>query len=255
MASATINKTVDECNHTCYHHKNVTDNNDCCEEEHNHDCEQRADIADTRETLLDTDSICLSTKYYRRNKMSRGKIHKCPHCDYETTGPKQTLINHINAKHTAEKDKPFYCACCDKGFAQAANYEKHMKNIHDETVKVTKTREQRKPYMYVITMGDYLPSSKNTIARVDYYRSNKHIKADDIGKITYKDGKFLLQKDIHYDRKTGYIEFTAYTKADYEEFMKNAAEQCEKNKEKHKEKKNGNNKRRVKKLILKTYLI
>ena len=29
--------------------------------------------------------------YYRRNKETREKVHKCPHCDYETTGPKQAL--------------------------------------------------------------------------------------------------------------------------------------------------------------------
>ena len=201
MASLTIVKTVDHC----------------------HKCEKRPD---TEETLFANESVCLSTKYYRKNKVSRDKIHKCPHCDYETTGPKQTLINHINAKHKAEKDKPFYCACCDKGFAQAANYEKHMKNIHGRTVKVTKTREQRKPYMYVITMGNYLPSSKNTIARVEYYKSNKHIRAEDLGKIVYKEGKVLLQKDIHYDRKTGYIEFTAYTKTDYDEFIKKQETEC-----------------------------
>ena len=201
MASLTIVKTVDHC----------------------HECEKRPD---TEETVFANESVCLSTKYYRKNKVSRDKIHKCPHCDYETTGPKQTLINHINAKHKAEKDKPFYCACCDKGFAQAANYEKHMKNIHGEIVKVTKTREQRKPYMYVITMGNYLPSSKNTIARVEYYRSNKHIRAEDLGKIVYKEGKVLLQKDIHYDRKTGYIGFTAYTKTDYDEFIKKQETDC-----------------------------
>ena len=75
-------------------------------------------------------------------------------------------------------------------------------------------------------MGNYLPSSKNTIARVEYYRSNRHIRAEDLGKIVYKEGKVLLQKDIHYDRKTGYINFTAYTKTDYDEFMKKQETDC-----------------------------
>lgn len=241
MATITIIKPIDECNHTCEKRVDTTD------------------IEDTESTNFDDNSICLSTKYYRRNKLSRDKIHKCPHCDYETAGPKQTLINHINAKHKAEKDKPFYCACCNKGFAQAANYEKHMKNIHGETVKVTKTREQRKPYMYVIIIDKYLPSSKNTIARVKYYKTHLHIKAEDLGKISYKEGKVLSQKDIHYDRKTGYIGFTAYTKVDYEEYVNNLVEDSEQQEPRKKNKNNngyGNSnktkKRRVKKLILKT---
>ena len=116
--------------------------------------------------------VCLSTKYYRKNKVSKLKVHKCPHCDYETTGPKQTLTNHINAKHKDDKDKPHYCSICDKGFAQAANYEKHMKNIHCQEIKITKTREQRKPYMYIIDVTDTKPVSKNTIARIEYYKQN-----------------------------------------------------------------------------------
>ena len=30
-----------------------------------------------------------------------------PHCDYETTGPKQAITAHIFAKHTANEDKRF----------------------------------------------------------------------------------------------------------------------------------------------------
>ena len=107
MESLTIVKTVHEFTPTCGHkHLNADKCIDC-----NDNCDKRQH---TEESLYDDLNICLSTKYYRKNKVSRGKIHKCPHCDYETTGPKQTLINHINAKHIAEKDKPFYCSCCNK---------------------------------------------------------------------------------------------------------------------------------------------
>ena len=242
MAAVNIINPASDAYNLCCHpvHSKIIDSN-VCEKRRDND-----DIQDVTKRFCDDQGVCLSTKYYRKNKLSRDKIHKCPHCDYETTGPKQTLINHINAKHKAEKDKPFYCACCDKGFAQAANYEKHMKNIHGKIVKVTKTREQRKPYMYVITMGEYLPSSKNTVARIEYYKTHKHIPAQDLGKITYKDGKFLLQKDIHYDRKSGYIQFTAYTKIDYDEFIRKE----EKPEEKPEEKTNKKKRRVVKKLIL-----
>ena len=35
--------------------------------------------------------------YYRRNKLQGFRIHKCPHCTYETTGPKSALKAHIYA--------------------------------------------------------------------------------------------------------------------------------------------------------------
>ena len=59
------------------------------------------------EDIQDNEDIALSTKFYRRNKVSREKVHKCPHCDYSTTGPKNGLIAHINAKHTKNEDKPY----------------------------------------------------------------------------------------------------------------------------------------------------
>lgn len=164
--------------------------------------------------------ICLSTQYYRRNKTERIKIHKCPHCSYETTGAKHTLTAHINAKHTDEKDKPHYCCICEKGFAQAANYEKHMLRVHDKVVKVTKTREERRPFVYVVTMGECEPVSKSTKARAEYYRGHKHIKAELLGQIIYGEKKKLTQKDLHYDKKNGYISFTVYTKEEFAGYIK-----------------------------------
>ena len=48
-----------------------------------------------------SDDLCKTAAalYYRRNKETREKVHKCPHCDYETTGPKQAITAHIFAKH------------------------------------------------------------------------------------------------------------------------------------------------------------
>ena len=50
-----------------------------------------------------------NTEYYRRNKKLRLNIKSCPHCNYETTGPKSSLQAHIWAKHTPENKRPFQC--------------------------------------------------------------------------------------------------------------------------------------------------
>ena len=34
--------------------------------------------------------VAYNTNYYRRNKEKRFKVHKCPHCNFETTGPKSS---------------------------------------------------------------------------------------------------------------------------------------------------------------------
>lgn len=159
----------------------------------------------------------IATFYYRRNKESREKVHKCPHCDYETTGPKQALKAHIFAKHTCNEDKPFFCSECSKGFAQASNYEKHMIKFHDINPNVTKTREERKPIAYVICFGDFMPIAKRTIARYEFYKSHRIIKMEDFGVATYIEGKTINQKDIHYDKKKGYI---TYKTLNEQEFLK-----------------------------------
>ncbi len=208
--------THDTC-HTCH----TCSESDCHTE---HDKCVRNFSEDIQEQTEDKDTICksvgASTKYYQRNKVTRTKVHKCPHCDYETTGPKQTLVNHINAKHKEEKDKPFYCKTCDKGFAQAANYEKHMQNIHNKVVKVTKTREERKPYVYMLEVTGIEPSSKNTISRVEYYKNHKYISASNLGSIKYNQCKFLTQKDLHYDKKNNYVKITVFNKSEFQNYYK-----------------------------------
>ena len=52
-----------------------------------------------------------NTNYYRRNKLEKFNVHTCPHCNYETTGPKSSLQAHIWSKHTPENLKPFQCPC------------------------------------------------------------------------------------------------------------------------------------------------
>lgn len=79
------------------------------------------------------EGIRYNTSYYRRNKNKRFCVHKCPHCNYETTGPKQALKAHIWSKHTPEHQRPFQCPChdCKRGFASKANLMKHIEKHHN----------------------------------------------------------------------------------------------------------------------------
>ena len=79
-----------------------------------------------------------NTNYYRRNKEERFNVKCCPHCNYETTGPKSALIAHIHSKHTPENERPFQCPCidCDRGYAARANLQKHICKHHNTNMKV-----------------------------------------------------------------------------------------------------------------------
>jgi len=74
-----------------------------------------------------------NTDYYRRNKTLKFCVHRCPCCNYETTGPKSSIQHHIWAKHTPENEKPFECPCanCPRRFASKANLLKHLKSKHN----------------------------------------------------------------------------------------------------------------------------
>ena len=97
-----------------------------------------------------------NTNYYRRNKLEKFCVHKCPHCNYETTGPKQCIQAHIWAKHTPEHKKPFQCPCgnCNRGMASRANLKKHLK----ETMKL---------YFHLIQKGFSL---SNNIKKAAYFK-------------------------------------------------------------------------------------
>ena len=71
-----------------------------------------------------------NTNYYRRNK-ERFNVKCCPHCNYETTGPKSALMAHIYSKHTPENERPFQCPCidCEEDMPQEQIY----KNIYVKT--------------------------------------------------------------------------------------------------------------------------
>ena len=69
--------------------------------------------------------VSKSTEYYRKNRQTKKVVYKCPHCNYQTNNSKIQLVNHINAKHVQEKDKPFQCEHCNRGFAQKAHLVQH----------------------------------------------------------------------------------------------------------------------------------
>ena len=144
-----------------------------------------------------------STSYYRSNRRTKRVIHRCPHCNYETTNARIQLINHINAKHVEEKDRPYQCMHCARGFAQKAHLEKHLATVHD----INNYRPKVASISYIIEVTNTLPRSTKTKARRDYYENHKVINTNDINKQKheYLPGTYLKKHDIHYDANKGFI--------------------------------------------------
>lgn len=141
--------------------------------------------------------IRYNTSYYRRNKNKRFCVHKCQHCNYETTGPKQALRAHIWSKHTPEYERPFQCPCpdCNRGFASKANLLKHIEKYHN--IKIPKHNKK------ILTFG-IVSINKNT------QRTR-----------TYNDIKFILVEklpenitliDLYYDIYSKTISVKSYTR-------------------------------------------
>jgi hypothetical protein len=150
-----------------------------------------------------------NTKYYRRNKEKRFKVHCCPHCNYETTGPKHSIQTHIYAKHTKEEDRPFQCPCldCNRGFAQKSLLEKHLLKVHDIKKNLSIKRDI---YEYHISIGKLHPNSKSTKARINIYKEKSIILASEIKHIEYLPNKFLKSSHLYYDAREGYITLNTY---------------------------------------------
>ena len=147
--------------------------------------------------------VCESTIYYRKNKATKRIIHSCPHCEYKTTNSKITLQNHINAVHVCESKRPFQCTHCPRGFAQKAHLIGHLKNVHNIIHKPDKVTA----ILYIITVTAVIPTSRNTLARRNYYLQNRTLKSTDIykKKHIYLPNIYLKNHDIHYDLKKGFI--------------------------------------------------
>ncbi len=144
-----------------------------------------------------------STNYYRNNRNTKKVIHCCPHCDYTTTNARIQLINHINAKHVEEKNRPYQCSHCDRGFAQKAHLSSHLQVVHNICQRVLKVSS----ISYIIKTTDTLPRSTKTKARREYYNNHSVINTSDINNMEheYLPGVYIKKHDIHYDAAKGFI--------------------------------------------------
>ena len=147
--------------------------------------------------------VLKSTEYYRKNRQTKKVIYKCPHCDYQTTNSKIQLMNHINAKHVEEKDKPFQCLHCSRGFAQKAHLLHHLSVIHNIESKKPKILSTS----YIIHLTKNIPKSKKTAARIKYYEQHSVINSSELNenKHEYLPGVFLKSSNIHYDAQKKFI--------------------------------------------------
>jgi len=145
-----------------------------------------------------------STTYYRKNRHTKRIIYQCPHCDYQSNNTKIQLINHINAKHVAEKDRPYQCAHCSRGFAQKAHLDKHLDNIHGIHIHCHKVSS----ISYIIRLTAGKPCSVKTKARREYYKNHGLINTNDINnqRHEYLPGIYIKKHDIHYDANKGFID-------------------------------------------------
>jgi len=152
-----------------------------------------------------------STDYYRENKKNRRVVHSCPHCNFETTYGKCVLINHINAQHTQECDRPWQCHCCNRGFAQKAHLISHLRKVHQ--VIDPNLEKKNGAVLYLITPTNNMPRSYKTKARRQYYLENSKLNSRNVRNqkhwYTCKDNNVCLRNhDIHYDEKKGFIQLT-----------------------------------------------
>ena len=113
-----------------------------------------------------------NTNYYRRNKVEKFNIHKCPHCNYSTTGPKSSLQAHIWSKHTPENRRPFQCPCndCERGFASRANLHKHLQSKHNVIIP----KKKKTILLYEISLQNKNLEGLNN-DRKEYYKKNNFI--------------------------------------------------------------------------------
>ena len=144
-----------------------------------------------------------STNYYRANRKTKKVLYKCPHCSYSTGNSKIQLVNHINAKHIEEENRPYQCDHCSRGFAQKAHLDKHLQVIHD--IEIEKHKVSSISYI-IVTTGN-IPSSAKTRARYEYYKMHTVINSTDINqhKHAYLPGVYMKTNNILYDANQGFI--------------------------------------------------
>ena len=154
--------------------------------------------------------VAYNTKYYRRNKEKRFKVHKCPHCTFETTGPKSCLQAHVWAKHTKEKDRPFQCPChgCSRGYSARANLHKHMKQCHNIIIP-----KDKNVIAYVVTPN--IPdNTQNEITNDQQDRINFYERNQIIPKNMKRFSNTINQETLYHDLSLRIINICRYTKQD-----------------------------------------
>lgn len=158
-----------------------------------------------------------NTNYYRRNKVEKFNIHKCPHCNYETTGPKSSLNAHIWSKHTPENEKPFQCPCfkCSRGFASRANLHKHILKKHN--IKIPKRRKN--VLIYQISLQNQNDEDISN-EKKEYYMNNKFILNNNLP-ITISRYENIMYDDLQYHKSKGIITLLELTRDDLLEKMGN----------------------------------
>jgi len=152
--------------------------------------------------------------WYHRKKCGKERpknLYSCHHCDYVTSGPKCTLLNHIYSKHTKEEDRPFQCIYCNRGFAQKSHLHKHMKKEHGIDKPEPK---DRKIVEYHIEVLNKEPVSNKTSSRINLYKKHPIINASNISNLKFWYTKKLKPCHLHYDSKKGYINFIGKTQFD-----------------------------------------
>jgi hypothetical protein len=150
-----------------------------------------------------------NTNYYRRNKAERFNVNSCPHCNYETTGPKSALKAHIWSKHTPEDKRPFQCPCCtcEKGFSARANLNKHILKQHK--IEMPK-KINRETLIYKIIVNKKICKDKEMKCRLNYYKENPIII---INTLPIKQDNVNISYDtIHYDKGCNMITLIHYTR-------------------------------------------
>ncbi len=139
------------------------------------------------------------------------KLHKCPHCDYTTSGPKCQLTNHIHSKHTPENERPHQCIHCNRGFAQKMHLHKHMKRVH----KIVPPESINRTIIeYHVTVLNKTPTSEKAQSRMKLYNKYPVIKSKHMTSLKFYYTQILKPFHLHYDAKKGYIQFVGKTKDD-----------------------------------------
>lgn len=151
-----------------------------------------------------------NTNYYRRNKIEKFNIHKCPHCNYETTGPKSSLNAHIWSKHTPENKKPYQCPCfkCPRGFASRANLHKHISKKHDIIIP----KRRKGILIYQISLQNQNNEEISNDKKY-YYETNSYIMNKNLPIVLSRDEN-IMYDDLQYDNQKGIISLIELSRND-----------------------------------------